>query len=177
MKHHTPRLSPTLSGPRLRGGFTLIELLVLVLIIGILAAISLPQYQNAVTRSRYPQLQMAARTVHDAALRFYLANDAWPSDLTEMDVNLRGELAADALSVSFADSACDYFAANGWDDPSVLCYTTKGHYLGFRMLHESDEQYCLAPAEEAWSTAFCESIGGVPTEVPSVASLMQYALP
>ena len=66
--------------------FTLIELLVVVLIIGILAAVALPQYQKAVAKSRFTQNMISGNAVRAAVESYRLANGSWPSSLDELDV-------------------------------------------------------------------------------------------
>ena len=66
------------------GGFTLIELLVVVLIIGILAAIALPQYQYAVEKSRVAGALQTVSDLQKAVDIWLLERGGYPSEYTEL---------------------------------------------------------------------------------------------
>jgi len=81
--------------------FTLIELLVVVLIIGILAAIAVPQYQVAVAKSRFSTIKNIARSIRDACEVYRLANGEYPSEYSQLDISLPGVTSAETNKYFF----------------------------------------------------------------------------
>ena len=71
-------------------GFTLIELLVVVLIIGILAAMAMPQYFKAMERSRMTEAVTLLANIAQAQQRKYMQINAYAKNYSGLDVAPKG---------------------------------------------------------------------------------------
>ena len=99
-------------------GFTLIELLVVVLIIGILAAVAVPQYQKAVIKSESSGHLALLKSLAQAQEAYFLANGEYASSFEQLDVLLPPEWKS-GCSVchphsSFYPNATDIHSYGNW---------------------------------------------------------------
>ena len=68
-------------------GFTLIELMIVVAIIGILAAVAIPQYQNYVARTQVAEGLNLGSSVKTAISEYYSTHGKYPSDNTALGID------------------------------------------------------------------------------------------
>ena len=159
-------------------GFTLLELLVVVLIIGILAAIALPQYKMAVTKAKVASILPIMRRWKDALMEYKLQHGDyvnengdspdpatlgvnWPSDWKSGDDPCGDN---SACSNDYWNMSCIY---NEDSTGSVYCSrNTSDGSLFIYMYQPDDPDYenfrdkitCLADGDEAQK--ICKALGG-----------------
>ena len=126
-------------------GITLLELMVVVVIIGILAAVSYPSYRDFAARAKRNEAKAALLQVATNQERFYLNNNTYTNDMTNLGFpvsnNFKTEtesyvisIAAGANAISYTANAvyqlggtestkCNSFSINGTGTKASLPYT------------------------------------------------------
>ncbi|WP_020409620.1 pilin [Hahella ganghwensis] len=96
-------------------GFTLIELMIVVAIIGILAAVAIPAYQDYTVRAKISEVMVIASAAKTTTSEYYLSTGSMPASTGEAGINTNA-LQSDYLnSINFSTNATG----------AVLTYTLK----------------------------------------------------
>ena len=87
-----------------QAGFTLIELMIVVAIIGILAAIAIPAYQDYTVRAKVSEVMVIASAARGNIAEYYLSTNDMPPDTNTAGVNTNANQSRYIKTITFATS-------------------------------------------------------------------------
>ena len=148
----------------MKKAFTLIELLVVVLIIGILAAVALPQYQVAVAKARFTTMIPAVEAVAVSQELYYLANGRYTETANELDISqISGCTTGSGDSITCSNFGMDVWCASCAGGAVQANLWAENLQLIQGLMHEGDipgERECWAHNSSSVANKVCRSLSG-----------------
>ena len=130
---------------RTRKGFTLIELLIVVAIIGILAAIAIPNFLEAQTRSKVARMRAEMTTVRTALEIYAVDHFSYPPGPPPFPPFAEVKTYLLTTPITYITQVpLDIFNVNPDPDPPGGPFAIPGEYIGYL----SDTEY--APMDRHW---------------------------
>ena len=86
-------------------GFTLIELMIVVAIIGILAAVAIPAYQDYTIRAKVSEVLTIASAARTSVAEYYISTGNMPTSTTAAGINTDASQSDYITNIAFATSA------------------------------------------------------------------------
>ena len=150
-------------------GFTLLELLVVVVIIAILAAIALPQYNKAVLKSQLHTGIPIVESLYRAQQIYAIANGDFATDIDDLDVEIpKNSSCEKQQNTSYSRYICDFGTIGLADSFSNVQYKTPSNNILYSHdlvdhddIHKGGDHWCFAKGSKT-ANEVCIDLGGKP---------------